>query len=124
MWITIERERDYEWWRNCLEGRPVGFHDDDAHAGWFVAEKKIPKSDAYRIPAVFYWSGPIDDIGSLVGDCELQASIAGHACNAYGLWTRVCHKPITIEEYDALMEQDYDRYFDIIQGIVAACRNC
>ena len=122
-YVTIEREQDYDWWRNQLAGKTVEFHDDDAHAGYFVAERLVPKSMAYRLPVAIYWSGPVDDTGSLVGDCELQAALAGHACDAYGLWLRVAHKPISDTEYNELMEQNYDGHEELIRSIVAACGN-
>jgi hypothetical protein len=123
-WVTIEREQDYQWWECNLANPLIGpFHDGDPHAGWYMLEKKVPASDAYQIPVVVYWSGPTDEGGEIIADCVCQAEVAGRACNADGLWTWISKRPITVEKYDELMEQDFDKYTDLIKSITAACGN-
>lgn len=126
-YVTIERPVDYEWWQRNLATPLAGpFHDGDAHAGWFVAQKKRDyKWGAYRLPVVLYWSAPfaMEDRAEQVGDSELHAAVVGRLCDPELLWNSIAKTPITVEQYNELMELDYARYTDLIEGIVAACRN-
>ena len=89
------------WHRNALRGvcgDDLPVHGEDPQAGWFKC--KMVKGGPW-VPARIWLYQPCDEeTEDLVGDEILQCEINGKFADVEQAWLRLCHNPITQQEFN------------------------
>lgn len=101
----------YDWHARAMRGENPPVHEVEPHCGWFV------RSYSYMgafYPGLIFMHQPIDEqTGELVGDEVLRCvvarpgdgwpAVAGHEADPFEEWPHLAKRPISKEEYHALI---------------------
>lgn len=91
----------YAWWEAAMRGERPPVHEGEPHCGWF-------RTRAVRggpwIPARVFVEREIDpETGELADDERFVAEVAGQRRDAAAAWVSICRRPISREEYEAMV---------------------
>lgn len=103
----------YEWHSAAMRGEKVPIWEGEPRCGWFV--RSFADRGVLYPGMIFVEREICEETGELLSDEKLRCvvaqpgdgwpSIAGHECDAYEEWLYLAKRPISKEEYTALMTQ-------------------
>jgi hypothetical protein len=90
----------HAWYIQVMEGKnPPITHEPQC--GWF--KRKLIKGGPW-VPVAIYLISPTDEDGNLDGPEEMRCYVNGKAADPEDQWTYVADKPITLQEFDYLVD--------------------
>lgn len=96
----LDEDEVFGWWRAALNGQAPKIHINEPEPGFY--KTRLIKGGPF-VPCRIWLEQPVDDAGELCSEPKLRCEIDGREANPFDRWSWLAGRPISEEEYAALL---------------------